>query len=628
MTADPVPLTLAHRFDAVAARFPDREAVVTPTTRWTYAELDGISRRIASSLVDRGLRPGDRVGLLFPHEAEMIAALLGVLRAGMAYVPLDTAYPEHRLGLMVADAGVRTLVTAKEPAEVARRLAEDRPVLAYDELVRGAASGEPAAVEDGDAYVLFTSGSTGRPKVVRQTHRNVLHHARAWIDGLGITPEDRLSLQSAYSWDSAVQDTFAALLSGAALYPLDFKTLGVTGLLGWMAAERVTVYHSTLPIFRALVAAMRSRGEGLPAMRMLALGGDSVHDADLEAYRELFGAHCEIAGAYGSSECSCALLRVAGRDYRPPTGVFPLGFPVAETTVRLVDGDGRTVDGEGEGEVVVVSPYLSPSAHATGDAYPTGDLARRLPDGTLLLLGRKDFQVKIGGIRVETAEVESVLKQLPEVDDAVVTAFTDARGELQLAAYVVTAGAALPGTTALRAALRLRLPDHAVPTRFVRLDALPVTANHKIDRAALPDPRAAAGAQPRPLPGSLRQQEVLAAWRDVLDVAEIGLDDNFFDLGGTSLRMAAVHERLTRVVAPWLRMTDLYGAPTIRRLTGLLSAPLPDADGGAHARGARRRALVQARRGRAPAHRPDPTTDSAEPPRLASEPAHRHWRIG
>ncbi|MFG3093217.1 non-ribosomal peptide synthetase [Streptomyces sp. NPDC048202] len=606
--------TLSHRFLVMAAAHPGREAVVTPRARWTYAETRERSARVAHGLSAAGLNPGERVGLLFSHGAEMIAALLGVLRAGLSYVPLDASYPPERLALMVADSGVHALVTGGPQSGLATRLAAEAglpalAVLSYEDLTRparpGAEEDVDRALPDAEAYVLYTSGSTGRPKAVSQPHRNVLHHTGAWVDGLRVGPADRLSLQSAYSWDSAVQDTFSALLTGAALYPVDLKALGVTGLLEWMHTERISVYHSTLPVFRALVRAMESRGIRLPAMRMLALGGDTLHLADLDACRRHFDTSCHVAGAYGSTECSCALLRVADLDYRPPTGVFPLGFPVSGTEVRLTDADGRTVEGAGEGEIVVVSDHLAPGATPDGRTYRTGDLARRLGDGTLLLVGRRDFQVKISGIRVETGEVESALKQLPEIREAVVAPFTDRLGERQLAAYVVPGDGVAPEGPVLRAALRRVLPDHAVPTAYLALDELPLTANHKIDRAALPDPvteqdrPGVSEGRPR-TPGTGVEEAVVAAWREVLGVRRPGLDDNFFDLGGTSLRMTGVHELLTRTVAPGLRMTDLYEAPTVRSLVRLISASGAgsSATGAAwgQSRGERRRAAARAPR--------------------------------
>jgi len=590
--------TLVHEFLARAAAAPEAPAVVTPAERWTYARTAEESARVAAGLRAAGVKPGDRVGLLFSHGAQMIGALLGVLRLGASYVPLDAAYPRERLAYMADAAGAEVVLAGGGHAEAAREIAPGRTVLGYGEAAAHAPAEEaPAATPEAEAYMLFTSGSTGRPKPIVQTHRNVLHHARVWIDGLSVTPADRLSLQSAYSWDSAVQDTFAALLSGAALYPVDFKALGTAGLLEWMAAERISVYHSTLPVFRALVRAMEARSARLPAMRVLALGGDTVGTADIEAYRRNFEPHCLLAGAYGSSECSCALLRVADRDYEPPTGVFPLGFPVAKTRIRLEDERGREVHGPGEGEIVVVSDHLAPGSGEGGELR-TGDLARRLPDGTLLLIGRRDFQVKISGIRVETGEVESALGRLPGIREAVVQPFTDGMGERQLAAYLVPEQEA-PTPAALRASLRAMLPDHAVPTAFVFLDALPLTANHKIDRAALPAPSAPSRSAARGGYRTRAERAVAEAWREVLGLAEIGPDDNFFDLGGTSVRAAAVHERLVRELAPGLKMTDLYRAPTVRRLARLIDPAgstgvrTPRTRDSAVERGLRRRALAR-----------------------------------
>ncbi|MCX4237657.1 MULTISPECIES: non-ribosomal peptide synthetase [Streptomyces] len=640
--------TLVHRFLRTADAFPHREAVVTPEVRWTYRQTAELSARVCGALSHAGLRPGDRVGLLFSHGAEMIGALLGALRASLSYVPLDASYPLPRLAGMAADAGIRTLVAGPGHRELARLITDGQPypVRAYTDLVRhdpsldepvpdGSAPDAPVPDQpvrpepgayvrpESEAYVLFTSGSTGRPKPVTQTHRHVLHHTRVWTDGLKVGPLDRLSLQSAYSWDSAVQDTFAALLNGAALYPVDLKALGVTGLLEWLADERVTVYHSTLPVFRALTRAMETRGVRLPALRMLALGGDTLHRADLDTCRRHFEPHCRVAGAYGSTECSCALLRVADLGYRPPTGVFPLGRAVSETEVRLV-ADGRTVHGPGEGELVVVSDYLAPGTAPDGRTYRTGDLARRLDDGTLLLVGRRGTQVKISGIRVETGEVEAALKQLGQVREAVVAPYTDGTGERQLAAYVVSGTGAALEPAALRAELRRVLPDHAVPVAYVALRELPLTANHKIDRAALPDPstvtRPTLARTARVMRGPV-EEAVTEAWRDVLGVRAPGPEENFFDLGGTSLRMAAVHERLTRSLAPALRMTDLYRAPTIRALSALVARltaertgpPSDDAAQGA-ARGLRRRTARGPRRAAARTTAPAEPTTHSDPP--------------
>ena len=611
---DPAGETLVTRFAAQVAARPDHVAVHTPGHTWTYRQLDEYSDRQAAALT-AGADPAGprRVALLFRHDAPMAGAVLGALKAGYAYVPLDAAYPPARLALMLEDCGARRILTEAANADLAREL---NP--ADGHLLVEQADGEPDPGRlpgpDSEAYVLYTSGSTGRPKPVVQSHRNVLHHADAWIGGLGIDGTDRISLQSAYSWDSAVQDTFAALLTGATLLPVDLKAIGVAGLLDWMRETRVTVYHSTLPIFRGLARAMRDQGLTLPDVRMLALGGDHIHEADLEAYRRGFSDECRLAGAYGSTECSCALLMVVDKSYRPPGSVLPLGQPVRATGVYLLDEAGTVVDGPGDGEIVVTSPFLAEGrAPAPGDpaAHRTGDLARRRPDGTLELIGRRDFQVKIAGIRVDVAEVEDRLKHCADVQDAVVAAHEGESGERTLVAYVVAERGTAPAVDTLRAEVRRYLPDHAVPTTYVFLDALPLTVNNKIDRAALPSP-----ARERPRlatafagPGSALERTIAAAWREVLGLDEVGLDDNFFDLGGTSLRLAAVHALLRSALDRPPRMVDLYLAPTVRALAGLTaglangpgsSATRTSAARAAADRGARRRL---ARAGAAPAHR-------------------------
>lgn len=599
--------TLVTRFAEQVAARPDHVAVRTPGHVWTYRQLDEYSDRQAAALCADGGDAGPRrVALLFRHDAPMVGAVLGALKAGYAYVPLDAAYPQARLALMLEDCGARRILTETAHVGLARALNPADGHLLVEE-----ADGKPdpdALPQPGDeAYVLYTSGSTGRPKPVVQSHRNVLHHADAWIGGLGIGAADRISLQSAYSWDSAVQDTFAALLSGGTLLPIDLKAIGVAGLIDWMRTTRVSVYHSTLPIFRNLTRAMRDQGTELPDVRVLALGGDHIHQADLEAYHRGFSDDCLLASAYGSTECSCALLMVADKSYRPPGAVLPLGRPVHATAVRLLDETGAVVDGPGDGEIVVYSEHLAEGrAPVAGDpaSHRTGDLARRRADGTLELLGRRDFQVKISGIRVDVAEVEDRLKRGANVEDAVVAAHEDESGERRLVAYVVPARGSAPSVDELRAEARRYLPDHAVPTAYVFMDALPLTVNNKIDRANLPPP-----SRERPRlatafagPGNALERTIVAAWSEVLGLDEVGLDDNFFDLGGTSLRLTAVHALLRSAFDRPVRMVDLYAAPTIRALAELVggrrdagtgsgrpTAARPNTTRAAADRGARRR---------------------------------------
>lgn len=607
--------SLDARFRQIVASVPSRPAVRIGSLLWTYRELDRFADSVAKALTTppsgrraaggeerpSGHRAGARrVALLFRHGAPMVAAVIGTLRACAAYVPLDAAYPVERLAHMLAVSGADTIVTDTAGAQLAGRLAGSQPVFLFEDVValaeRSREWRSPASLSaptaDSLAYVLFTSGSTGTPKAVMQSHRNVLHHTRVWAAGLGIRVSDRLSLQSAYSWDSAVQDMFGALLTGACLHPVDVKAIGVGGVVDRLLQEQITVYHSTLPLFRAVARVLVER-QIIPAVRMLALGGDHVLGTDLVLYRQAFAADCRLANAYGATECSCALLHVVDRSYRPPGTVVPLGTPVEHTSVYLVGSDGLPVEGAGEGEILVRSPHLAlrPADRRDDDAadsevHRTGDLARRSADGTLFLLGRTDLMTKISGIRVEIGEIEGTLREVPGVRDAVVGTYQDATGERQLVAYLVPEPP-IPGADGtvsadtrplavdqIRAHLRKTLADHLVPTTFRYLDALPLTANNKIDRAALPAPtgeRPSLGTGYAP-PRSDPERAIARIWREVLGLAAVGIDDNFFDLGGTSLRLATVHERIAREIDAAVRMVDLYRAPTVRALVGLVTA--------------------------------------------------------
>lgn len=602
---------LHRRFEEMAEAGPGAIAVKARAGRLTYGELDQAANRVAAMLLARQGAGEGRVALLFEHGLDMIPALLGVLKAGKTYVPLDAGYPAERLRAMREDSGADLLLTNRGNAALASTLAGNAGVV----LIEDAASVAPIprGVEvdpDSPAYILYTSGSTGRPKGVAQTHANCIHHMRVWIDTLGIGPGDRLSLQSAYSWDSAVQDTFGALLSGAALHPVDVKGDGIQGTLDWMDSEGITVYHSTLPIFRS-VARLMAGAPRLGSVRALALGGDPIHCSDVELFQRLFRPGSVLYNCYGATEASSALIDRIGSADSIDFNVMPLGHPVPGTVILLLDAEGSPIEGPEEGEIVLRSRYVAPGywrdpaaaagkfePHPSGDGtvlYRTGDLGRRRPDGRIVLAGRKDFQVKIRGMRVELGEVEGALKRNPAVDDAVVAAREDASGDRYLAAYVVATPGTSPAVGALRAFLASVLPDHAVPSRWVFLDALPLTVNRKIDRLALPAPGTE---RPRLevayiAPDSELEATVAGIWREVLQIGNIGAEDNFFDLGGNSLRLANVNARLLKTLGRTLPMVEMYRLPTVRALARALAGDgVPSAAVGQ----ARRRAAMRAAR--------------------------------
>lgn len=577
-------LDTVTRIERIAAAQPDKLAVKSVQRSLSYGGLDQEAGRLAAALGPLcGSQPF--VALLFEHGVDMVVGALGAMKAGMGYVPLDGAYPLERLQYMWNAAGRPVIVTMDHLVPLARQLSGNATVVTLSQALQaGAAGATPAARSlDAPAYLLFTSGSTGQPKGVMQTHRNLLYHTWVWVTRLGVTQQDGLSLQSAYSWDSSVQDIFSALLTGASLYPVNLKAQGLAETVGWMREQRVSVYHSTVPIFRQVMQWLREQRSSWPSLRMVAVGGDSVFATDLARSRETLPG-CRLAYAYGATESSSILMNVVEPDQAMARTALPLGTPAAGVEVYL-DETGRDVPGEGE--IVIASPYVCKGYHGqdleapkfTVDEaqpglihYRTGDLGTRLEDGTVALLGRIDNLLKVRGMRVDPSEVEGVLNALPGVRTSVVHPAPGDSDRL-LVAYVVRDDAApRHNTSTLRAALAQRLPAHAVPSRYVFLTALPFTPNGKIDRQALPLPGADrpelevafAASQSR------LQERIASVWQAALRLKAVGINDNFFDLGGHSLLMARVHGLLQEELGRTIPLFQLYAHPTIAALASFM----------------------------------------------------------
>jgi amino acid adenylation domain-containing protein len=494
---------------------------------------------------------------------------------------------------MLDDARVRLIVTRQHLAErlppsAARHVCvdSDAPAIARadDHNPTGGAG------RDNLAYVLYTSGSTGRPKGVVQDHRNVLFQARAHAADHRLGPDDRLSLVSSFSFDASVTDLYGALVTGAAVVPIDVRRHGVGRLAAMLAARGVTVLHATPTVYRHLLGAMEP-GEALAAIRLVLLGGEEVTARDVELGRRHLAAGCVIVNGYGATEISFALRNPIGPADPVASGPVPLGWPLSGVEVALVAPDGEPAGPLGEIEVrsrhVALGYWNDPELTAERfrtlpdgrRAYRTGDVGRRLPDGRIAFAGRRDRQVKVRGHRVELGEVEACLAAVPEVGAAVAVPWADG-----IAAYVVPARGRRcePGT--LRAALERTLPAFALPASVTVLDALPLTPTGKVDARALPPPAAptAGGGAPR----DDLERAVAEAWCAALGLPEVGLDDRFADLGGSSLLMADVQRRLERALDVEIPLHRLFEHATVASLAAHLR-------GGAGA--AERLDLVEAR---------------------------------
>lgn len=579
--------SISDRFEQQVDRCADRIAVKTGSVELTYAELDEWANRIASSILARRGESQEPVGLLIEQGARSIAAILGVLKAGKIYVPLDPSYPLARLAHMLEWAGARLVVTDSANAGVAGSLAGDRGhPLVVDRLGDAGDGGRPGhrVSPDDVAYIFFTSGSTGEPKGVFDSHRNVLHNIRRYTNALSIGPADRLTLLQSCAFSGSVSSLFGALLNGAAIFPFQVKEEGPSRLAELLSRERLTMYHSVPAIFRSFLIG----GDRLPDLRVIRLEGDRASSLDVELYRRHFDPACVLANGLGTTETGLCRQFLIDAHTELEGGILPVGYPVSDMEVVLLGDDGGEVEVGERGEIAVRSRYLALGYWRQPDLtdaafrpdpaggperiYRTGDLGRLRPDGCLEYLARKDFQLKVRGHRVDIGDVESALIALGGVRDAVVATREKVGGEAELVAYVVPPDANSFDAGRLRRELAQVLPDHLTPTRFVRLNALPLDDVGKVDRRALPAPEEIVREQTGRPPGDSLERQLVQIWQDVLELRPIGVDEGFLDLGGTSLAATVIVARIESETSRRVTPAALLEGSTVARLAAALRA--------------------------------------------------------
>ncbi|MGW1513795.1 non-ribosomal peptide synthetase [Streptomyces sp. NPDC002394] len=587
-------------------RFPDHVAVETADGRLSYSELDARAAHVAAELRAAGAGAGDFVPVLVGDRRDLAAAVLGVLRMGGVFVPVDLAAAPARLRAMLLDLDPRWAVVGDPADPVAlQALAEAAPAARTVEV---GPSGEAGAVEahragaDDPAYVFFTSGTTGRPKGIVGRLGSIAPYIRWESELLGAGPGLRVGQLVSPSFDAVLRDLFLPLTCGGTLVVPPRETLlDPAALARWADEERVALIHTVPSLFRGLVSAAISGDHTLSALRWVALSGERLAPADAERLFGHYGDRIRLLNLYGPSETTMTKTfhEVTRADLDRPS--IPVGRAVPGAEVLLVDERGGLAEPGAVGEIHLRTPDRTLGYHrrpeetarvfvphpVTGDpadlVYRTGDFGRLLDDGSLEFLGRKDHQVKIGGVRVELEGVESVLRAHPDVADAAVVT-GDEDGAAYLCAYLELrepAGETLPEgfEQRLRAHLRERLPDGAVPALFVPLAELPRTLSGKTDRKALPAPvrRAAGGADGEP-PRTATERTVAELWLATLPVTGVGRDDDFFASGGTSLLVVELLGRVNSAFQVAVPLRDFLLSPTVATLAAAVEQELLAAD--------------------------------------------------
>ncbi|MEU8365246.1 amino acid adenylation domain-containing protein, partial [Nonomuraea sp. NPDC048882] len=583
-TADVSGTTLPELVAAQAVRTPTRIAVVSDGMELTYAELDAHADRLAHVLRERGAGPESVVAVAMERDAELVVALLAVLKSGAAYLPVDVEYPAERITAMLRDAAPILVLTSPTtaptlpPSPVPTLVAGDPPSTQRPHLTEPAtaipapATGGP--LPEHPAYVIYTSGSTGRPKGVVISHRALVNHLRAAAERVPLGVDDRMVAVTTVSFDIAALELFLPLVSGARVVLAARETVREPGALLELVRERgATVMQAVPSLWRALLDA----GEWPCDVRML-VGGEALPG---ELAARITGMKAWAANLYGPTEAT-----VWATSARVMDGPVTIGRPFAHTRAYVLDRQLRPVAAGVAGELYLAGAQLArgylrrPGLTAErfvaapfgpdGDRmYRTGDLARWRPDGTLECLGRTDDQVKVRGFRIELGEIEAVLERHELVARASVAVRDDAAGGPYLVGYVVPAPGGQPDGLELREHVARELPAYMVPSIIMVLDTLPLTANGKVDRKALPAPGRTAGLRRR-APATPREELLCGIFAHVLGLPEVGVDDDFFALGGHSLLAVRLISRVRTVLGVEVPLRLLFQEPTVAGLASRL----------------------------------------------------------
>lgn len=567
---------------ARAAATPDAIAIVEGYKQLTYGELDARANRLAQLLRELGVGSEAPIALCMRRSTDLIVGALGILRAGGAYVPLDPDYPANRLSMLLNDSGARVVVT--HPGVAQQLPSGDWRTVVLDAVDTATArySGVAPKVEtktENLAYVIFTSGSTGRPKGVQITHANLMNLVRWHQRAFSVLPSDRAVLQASPGFDAAVWEVWPYLTAGASVYVVDEKIrTAPDALRDWMVAKGITI--SFLPT--ALAQHMLElQWPQETALRVLLTGADTLH-----SYPRA-GLPFAFINNYGPTECT--VVTTSGTVFPASgSGELPtIGSPIDNVQVYVVDEHLQAVPAGTPGELLIGGagvargylnlPELSAqkfiadpfSKNPEARLYRTGDLVRRLPDGEIAFMGRIDDQIKIRGYRIEPQEVMAMLDSHPDVKASMVVAHADASGERRLVAYVVAVPNAELKAATLRKFLGENLPEYMVPSMFMRLETLPLSASGKVDRVALPVPTAenVMEEEAYEAPQSEIQERLANTVKTLLGLKRVGIDDNFFNLGGHSLLGAQMIAQITETFGVELSLLSVFNDPTVRGMS-------------------------------------------------------------
>jgi len=586
-----VETSIPQRFEKIARMLPQRLAVKLADRGLTYSELNRYANRIARAII--ATQPGNEpIALFFEQSVDLVAAMLGTLKAGKPYLVLDPSGPIERLRFFLKDSDSKLVITNHYTLDLTRTLTCTHQLLIAD------INDDTHSPENLNLFVSsrnlvciqYTSGSTGTPKGVMLQHRNLLQNCQLLATELNVCVEDRITLLRSLCFGSGQGNLRLALLSGASLVGIDMKKNSVQRLATWLREERITIYHSPPSLFRQLAESLPTLCE-YPNLRLIRLSGAPVSRRDFELYKSRFGSGVLLRISMGSSEAVGICAATIDQTFSFPTEGFPAGYPRGGKEILLLDGDGRQVKPGEIGEIAIKSQNMSPGywnqpketaakflVDPNGGSekiYLTGDLGRVLPDGFVIHMGRKDAMVKIRGQRVDLSEVEQAILEHPRVKEVGVAAREFEGGEDYLVAYVVPRQGSTINKSELSEFLISKIPDYMIPARLQLMESLPWT-NGKLDRGALPKPEVE-----RPTLDTLyvstrtdSEKKLAGIWQEVLGVHPVGIHDNFFELGGHSLSASRVISEVIKTFQAELPLSAVFESPTVAQMAKVIDRNL------------------------------------------------------
>jgi amino acid adenylation domain-containing protein len=583
--------SIPERFEKIVQQYPDKIAIKSKDAVVTYSELNAMANRLGHALVlERGTQP-EPVALVLEKGIAQFTAILAVLKAGKFIVLLDPLFPAERLVTIVNDCRPTLVWTDRVSGSIARSaLSKSCLVKEIESIDQGLPNGDlklpimPTAL----ALLTYTSGSTGKPKGVIWNHRDRLHCHMLRTQSDRVSAEDRVALLFAGT-SNAVTNAFVALLNGSLLLPFDVKKEGVGSLADWLSREKVTLCVIAPALFRSLCETLNGN-DNFPDLRILRSGSAAVYKKDIELFRERFASDCLFVNSLSATETGMATRYVIDSKTELQGNEIPIGYPVQDKEILLLDDDGKEVGFGEAGEIVVRSKYLSlgywndpelTAAKFKPDPkdpekrlYYTGDLGLMLPGGCLIHRGRKDFRVKVRGYRVDLIEVQKALLSHNGVEDAIVVAPETETGDARLIGYFTCRSEPGPTIRDLRSFLKEKLADYMVPSIFVKLDAFPLTTNGKIDPKALPEPDESRPeiSVPYESPRNESERNLVGIWEAVLKIHPVGIHDDFLELGGHSLLAALIIAKINQTFGIDLSLRSLLDVSTVAGLAGVVAS--------------------------------------------------------